>query len=70
MGVIFAAVRHAETVAQRLGDLLGALVLALSITVNESGLIVSMMLGGAEPTVARDSIFSALMIALNGVLGL
>ncbi len=70
VGVIFAAVRHAETVAQRLGDLLGALVLALSITVIEAGLIVSMMLGGAEPTVARDSIFSALMIALNGVLGL
>lgn len=70
IGVIFAAVRHAETVAQRLGDLLGALVLAVSITVIEAGLIVSMMLGGAEPTVARDSIFAALMIALNGILGL
>ncbi|WP_206930541.1 calcium:proton antiporter [Roseococcus thiosulfatophilus] len=70
IGVIFAAVRHAETVAQRLGNLLGALVLAVSITVIEAGLIVSMMLGGAEPTVARDSIFAALMIALNGVLGL
>jgi Ca2+:H+ antiporter len=69
VGVIFAAVHHAETVAHRLGDLLGALVLALSITVIEAGLIVSMMLGGAEPTVARDSIFAALMIALNGVLG-
>ncbi len=70
VGVIFAAVRHAETVAQRLGDLLGALVLAISITVIEAGLIVSMMLGGAEPTVARDSIFAALMIALNGILGM
>lgn len=70
IGVIFAAVRHAETLAHRLGDLLGALVLALSITVIETGLIVSMIMGGAEPTVARDSIFAALMIALNGVLGL
>lgn len=70
VGVIFAAVRHAETVAHRLGNLLGALVLALSITVIEAGLIVSIMLGGAEPTVARDSIFAALMIGLNGVLGL
>jgi len=70
VGVVFAAVRHAETVAHRLGDLLGALVLAVSITMIEAGLIVSMMLGGAEPTVARDSIFAALMIGLNGVLGL
>jgi len=70
IGVIFAAVHHAETVAHRLGDLLGTLVLTISISIIEAGLIVSMMLGGAEPTVARDSIFSALMIALNGVLGL
>jgi Ca2+:H+ antiporter len=70
IGCVFAAVHHAETVAHRLGDLLGSLLLALSITVIEAGLIVSMMLGGAEPTVARDSIFSALMIALNGILGL
>ncbi|WP_027284974.1 calcium:proton antiporter [Rubritepida flocculans] len=70
IGCVFAAVHHAETVARRLGALLGSLLLAVSITVIEAGLIVSMMLGGAEPTVARDSIFSALMIALNGVLGL
>lgn len=70
IGCVFAAVRHAETVARRLGDLFGALVLAVSITVIEAGLIVSMMLGGAEPTVARDAIFSAFMIALNGILGL
>ncbi|HZH47099.1 MAG TPA: hypothetical protein VEY31_10735 [Roseococcus sp.] len=70
VGSVFASVHHAETLALRLGALLGTLVLALAITVLEAGMIVSMMLGGAGPTVARDSIFAALMIALNGILGL
>lgn len=70
LGAVFAAVHHAETVAQRLGEPFGTLVLALSVTVLEAGMIVSIMLGGDIPTVARDSIFAALMIALNGILGL
>lgn len=70
IGCVFAAVRLAEVVARRVGDLLGSLILAVSITVIEAGLIVSMMLAGGAPTVARDAIFAALMIALNGVLGL
>lgn len=70
LGAVFAAVHHAATVAQRLGEPFGTLVLALSVTVLEAGMIVSIMLGGDSPTVARDSIFAALMIALNGILGL
>jgi Ca2+:H+ antiporter len=70
LGAVFASVHHAETVAHRLGEPIGTLVLALAVTVLEAGMIVSMMLGGSGDTVARDSIFAALMIALNGVLGL
>lgn len=70
VGSVFAAVHHAEVVAHRLGPLLGTLVLALAVTVLEAGMIVSMMIGGAGPTVARDAIFAALMIALNGIIGL
>lgn len=70
LGAVFAAVHHAETVAQRLGEPFGTLILALSVTVLEAGMIVSIMLAGDSPTVARDSIFAALMIALNGILGL
>lgn len=70
IGCAFASVRHAETLAHRLGDLFGSLVLALAISVIEAGLIVSMMLAGDQPALARDSIFSALLIALNGILGL
>lgn len=70
IGSVFAAVHHAEVLAHRLGPLLGTLVLALAVTVLEAGMIVSMMIGGAGPTVARDAIFAALMIALNGIIGL
>ena len=70
LGAVFAAVHHAETVAHRLGEPFGTLVLALSVTVLEAGMIASIMIGGDSPTVARDSIFAALMIALNGILGL
>ena len=69
IGCTFASVHHAETLAHRLGALFGSLVLALAISVIEAGLIVSMMLAGDQPELARDSIFSALLIALNGILG-
>lgn len=69
IGCTFSSVHHAETLAHRLGALFGSLVLALAISVIEAGLIVSMMLGGDQPELARDSIFSALLIALNGILG-
>ena len=69
IGCTFASVHHAETLAHRLGALFGSLVLAIAISVIEAGLIVSMMLGGDQPELARDSIFSALLIALNGILG-
>ena len=69
IGCTFSSVHHAETLAHRLGALFGSLVLALAISVIEAGLIVSMMLGGDQPELARDSIFPALLIALNGILG-
>ncbi len=70
LGCVFAAVHLAETVAMRVGEPYGSLILACAVTVLEAGMIVSMMLGGSGPTVARDAIFAALMIALNGIVGL
>jgi Ca2+:H+ antiporter len=71
MSVVVAAVHHAEVVAHRVGEPFGTLVLALSITVIEVALVVSMMLaGGAEKaTLARDSVYSAVMIICTGVVG-
>ena len=69
---VFAAVHHAELLALRLGEPFGSILLALAVTVIEVALIVSIMLSGVagSETVARDTIFSAVMIVLNGVVGL
>lgn len=70
-GVVFAAVVHAEAIAHRVGEPYGTLVLALAITVIEVSLIVVLMLEGGPKaeTLARDTVFAAVMIVCNGVLG-
>ena len=69
---VFAAVYHAEVVAHRVGEPFGTLILALAVTVIEVALIVSIMLGGGPDTaaLARDTVFAAVMIICNGVVGL
>lgn len=73
LGSVIAAVHHAEVIAHKVGEPFGTLVLALSITTIEVALIVSMMLSG-DPADAlalpRDTIFAAVMIILNGIIGL
>jgi Ca2+:H+ antiporter len=69
---VFAAVHHAEVIAQRVGEPLGTLVLALAVTLIEVALIVSLMTAGGEEAagLARDTVFAAVMIILNGIIGL
>jgi Ca2+:H+ antiporter len=71
-GSVFAAVHHAEVVAHRVGEPYGTLVLALAVTLIEVALIVSLMIaGGTEAaSLARDTVFAAVMIILNGIIGL
>jgi Ca2+:H+ antiporter len=72
VAAVLVAVHHAEVVALRVGEPFGTLVLALSVTVIEAGLIVSMMLSGGAGTSAlvRDTVFATVMIVCNGVVGL
>jgi Ca2+:H+ antiporter len=72
IGAVIAGVHHAEVVAHRVGEPFGTLVLAVAVTVIEVALIVSMMLAGsgAKAALPRDTVFSALMIICNGVVGL
>lgn len=69
---VFAAVHHAEVVALKVGEPFGSILLAVAVTVIEVALIVSMMVsappGGSA--LARDTVFSAVIIVLNGVIGL
>ena len=69
---IFAAVYHAEVIAHRLGEPFGTLVLAVAVTVIEVALIVSVMVGAPsdKAALARDTVFAAVMIVCNGIVGL
>ena len=72
MGGVLAAVHHAEVVAHKVGEPFGTLVLAVAVTLIEVALIVSLMIsGGPEATaLARDTVFAAVMIILNGIVGI
>ncbi|GAA2507265.1 ionic transporter y4hA [Streptomyces longisporus] len=71
-GAVLAAVHHAEVVAHRVGEPFGSLVLAVAVTVIEVALIVTLMAdgGGKSSTLARDTVFAAVMITCNGIVGL
>lgn len=72
LAAVFAAVHHAESVALRIGQPYGAILLAVAVTVIEVALIVSLLLDAPpeSSSVARDTVFAALMIVLNGIVGL
>jgi len=72
VGAVVAAVHHAEVVAHRVGEPFGTLVLAVAVTVIEASLILSIMFaGGADAAVLpRDTIYAAVMIICNGVVGI
>lgn len=71
MGSVLSAVHHAEVVAHKVGEPFGTIILALAITVIEVALIVSLMVAGGNNAayLARDTVFAAIMLILNGILG-
>jgi Ca2+:H+ antiporter len=71
MSVVFAAVYHADVIAHRTGEPYGTLVLTVAVTVIEVALILSIMLAGeGRPNLARETVFSVIMVVCNGVVGL
>jgi len=72
VGVVLAAVHHAEVIAERIGEPYGTLVLAVAVTIIEVALIVSLMLAETEPNMQlpRDTVFAAVMIIITGMVGL
>jgi Ca2+:H+ antiporter len=72
VAAVLAAVHHAEVVAHRVGEPFGSLLLAVAVTVIEVALIVTLMITGDKDTstLARDTVFAAVMISVNGIVGL
>lgn len=69
-GTVFAAVHHAEVIAHEIGEPFGTLLLTLAVTIIEVALIATIMLGDKEvPALARDTVFSVVMIVCNGLVG-
>jgi Ca2+:H+ antiporter len=69
---VFAAVHHTEVLALKFGEPFGSILLAIAVTTIEVALILSFMLSAPDGagTFARDTVYSAVMIVLNGVVGL
>jgi Ca2+:H+ antiporter len=69
---VFAAVYHAEVVAHRVGEPFGTIVLAVAVTIIEVALIISVVIAAPaeKADLARDTVFAAVMIVCNGIVGL
>ncbi len=68
---VFSSVHHADVIAHRLGEPYGTLVLTVAVTVIELALILSIMLSGeGQAALARETVFSVIMVVCNGVVGL
>lgn len=69
---VMSAVHHSEIIAHRVGEPYGTIILAVAVTIIEVSIIVSLMISGGEETaaLARDTVYSATMLILNGIVGL
>lgn len=61
---------HAEILAHKVGDPYGTMILTLSAVAVEVLILAIMMNNGASSTLVRDTIYSAVMLDINGILGL
>ncbi len=67
----FGVVRHAEVLAEYLGEPYGTLILTIAAVSIEVTIMATVMLNGdPNPTLPRDTVFAVLMIVLNGMIGL
>jgi len=64
-----AVAHHAEMLAEKFGEPYGTLILTMSAVTVEVLIIAIMMLQSHNPTLARDTIYSAIMLDINGLLG-
>ncbi len=60
---------HAELLAEKFGEPYGTMILTMSAVIVEIVIISIMMLHEENPTLARDTIYSAIMLDINGLLG-
>ena len=69
IGVAFRIAHHAEVLALRLGEPYGTLILTIAAVSVEVVILIVLLQGAPNPTLARDTVFAAVMIDINGILG-
>jgi len=78
LGILFVVImysamsvaHHAEMLAEKFGEPYGTLILTISAVIVEIIIIVIMMMHAESPVLARDTIYSAIMLDINGLLGI
>jgi Ca2+:H+ antiporter len=73
VAIVIASIRvahHAELLAHRVGDPYGTMILTLSAVLVEVIILAILMTSESSPTLVRDTIYAAVMLDLNGILGL
>ena len=72
IGAVLSAVHHSEVIAEKVGEPFGTILLAIAITVIEVALIIALMISGGDKAIylARDTVFSAVMLILNAIIGI
>lgn len=70
IGVAIRVAHHAEVIAEKIGEPYGTMVLTLSAVLVEVIILVIMMSHDHSPTLARDTIYAAIMLDMNGIIGL
>ena len=71
--IVLASIRvahHAEVLATKVGDPYGTMILTLAAVAVEVIILAILMTGESSPTLVRDTIYSAVMLDINGILGL
>ncbi len=74
VGVIVATsmrvAHHAEVLAERFGEPYGTMILTSSAVIVEVVMLAILMMNSEQPTLARDTVYSAVMIDINGIIGI
>jgi len=71
--IILVALRvahHAEVLAEKVGEPYGTMILTLAAVLVEVVILAIMMTHTSSPTLARDTVYSAVMLDMNGILGI
>jgi len=74
VGVIVAismrVAHHAEVLAERFGEPYGTMILTSSAVIVEVVMLAILMMNSEQPTLARDTVYAAVMIDINGIIGI